>query len=198
MKKTSLTLSLLLILFAGGCSKEVTEGKLVERIGSDGERLAYEVNSSTPFTGTSIRVHRGEIDKRVTYKNGLKDGLLEEICSNGQIRKEAMYEKGERHGITKWLDCSTGAITSQIQYENGDEVFSVDYHPNCNNCISEKAYWEDNKKWIAKKYDREGNSIDVGIANCKGKLFQAHILGECENPDSIDLSEFDYLFDKKE
>ena len=84
MKKITLILSSALLMFAGGCSKEVTIDKLVERIGSDGERLAYEVNSSTPFTGTSIRIHRGEVDRRVTYKNGLKDGLLEEICRSGR------------------------------------------------------------------------------------------------------------------
>ena len=194
----TLTTILLTLLVLGGCSKEVTIDKLVERIGSDGERLAYEVNSSTPFTGTSIRIHRGEIDRRVTYKNGLKDGLLEEICRSGQISQKAMFQKGKRHGITKWLDCSTGAITSQNHYVNGDKDFFVDYHPNCNNCISEKGYWEGHQRWIVEKYDREGNPIEVKLQNCKDKGFTDCIVVNVEKTDSIDLSEFEYLFDNKE
>ena len=66
-------LPFLCLLILSSCTKEVPSERLVERNG-----IVYEVNSTTPFTGTSVYDGRleGTNSYRHDYKNGLLDGLL--------------------------------------------------------------------------------------------------------------------------
>ena len=94
MKKLSSILCLVLLV---SCTNEVTSERLVVRNG-----IVYEVNSTTPFTGTSV--HNSEewsLFLRYDYKDGLQDGLSESFYENGQILLRSYYRKGVEHGLTE-------------------------------------------------------------------------------------------------
>ncbi len=93
MKKL-LTLTCLLIL--ASCSTEVPEisdEQLVERQG-----IKYEVNSATPFTGSSVSYHaNGQIKKRVIWNNG-REGEVLQYYENGQLKERVNYKDGIQGG----------------------------------------------------------------------------------------------------
>ena len=80
MKRLLPVLSLLIII---SCSKEIQLDQLVERNG-----LSYEVNNEKPFTGSTLSYYSNDqLESRIEYKDGLKDGLSETFNKNGQIIK---------------------------------------------------------------------------------------------------------------
>ena len=106
--------SLLCILIIVSCSKEIDVSRLVERNG-----LSYEVNNEKPFTGITLSYHpNGQIESRIEYKNGLKDGLSEIIKENGQILKLANYEENLLHGLTEEFH-GNGQLKVKAIFKNG-------------------------------------------------------------------------------
>ena len=102
-----------MLVAIGGCSKEVVWDKLVERGG-----LVYEVNSQTPFTGSSVSYYdNGRLKEKENYKDGKADGLYETYYENGQQRYKWNYKDGKSDGFqytykrngelerkTRWVD----------------------------------------------------------------------------------------------
>tara|TARA_B100001093_G_C26711360_1_gene963562 strand:+ start:178 stop:477 length:300 start_codon:yes stop_codon:yes gene_type:complete len=83
---------LLLFVLLVSCSKEVPSevpsDKLVERQG-----LKYEINSTTPFSGSTVHYHdNGQLQLRCSYKDGKKDGLWEWYHDNGQLILARTYK----------------------------------------------------------------------------------------------------------
>ena len=98
-----LTTLLLTLLVLGGCSNEVPSDQLVERGG-----LIYEVNSQTPFTGSSVDYRgEGQLWHREKYIDGKLNGLSEEYHSNGQLQFKENYVDGKSNGAREYY------------YENG-------------------------------------------------------------------------------
>ena len=80
--------------------------KLVRR-----DRLMYEGDSETPFTGIavykrfSVAKNGGPKGKVVTYKDGKKDGKETNWYRNGQKRSEVTYKDGALDGLhTYWYE----------------------------------------------------------------------------------------------
>jgi len=87
MNKTLIILSL---IFLVSCSNEVPIDKLVERNG-----ITYEVNSNTPFTGSSVSYfENGELQYRRNFKDGKQDGLFEDFNENGNLTSTFTYRNG--------------------------------------------------------------------------------------------------------
>ena len=94
MKKLLPILSLLIII---SCSKEIQLDQLVERNG-----LSYEVNNEKPFTGSTLSYYSNDqLESRIEYKDGLKDGLSETFNKNGQIIKSENYKENVLNGLYK-------------------------------------------------------------------------------------------------
>ena len=110
--------------------KGIPKYKLVERQG-----LHYEVNSTTPFTGTTVDYHEnGQLWITSNYKDGKEDGLYEELHKNGQLRTRGNYKNGERDGFF------------EDYYENGQ--------------LWSRGYYKDGKEqpgWLM--FDRDGNPL---------------------------------------
>ena len=87
MNKTLIILSL---IFLVSCSNEVPIDKLVERNG-----ITYEVNSNTPFTGSSVSYfENGELQYRRNFKDGKHEGLWESFDEEGNLTKTEEYKDG--------------------------------------------------------------------------------------------------------
>ena len=97
MKKLSV---LLCIFLLSACApSEVPSDKLLERNG-----LKYEINSQTPFAGVAtVYYENGQLEKKVTYKDGVKNGPSEYYHENGQEKDGAphCYQNDEKVNISK-------------------------------------------------------------------------------------------------
>ena len=95
---------ILCLVLLVSCSNEVPSDKLVER----GD-ITYGVNSEKPFTGTSVEYYidtiiKDEFEervlwKRITYKDGMLDGLFESFHPNSQLEVRENYKLGVEHGL---------------------------------------------------------------------------------------------------
>ena len=88
-------LPVLFILIITSCSKEVPSDQLVVRDG-----IYYEVNSQTPFSGTSVKYYEnGQLGMRENYKDGKEEGIFEYYYENGQLNRKSTYKNGKEDGL---------------------------------------------------------------------------------------------------
>ena len=112
MKKLLTILCLVLLV---SCSPtpppEVPSDKLVERQG-----ITYKVNSTTPFTGTSVGYHEnGQLEFRSNYKDGKPEGLWKRFHENGQLEGRGNSKNGEPDGLWENFH-ENGQTTSEKNY----------------------------------------------------------------------------------
>jgi len=83
------------------------------------DEITYEVNSDTPFTGASLTYHaNGQVDKRVTFRDGKQDGLHELYRQNGELVYSEIFKDGKQF--------VEGAVALSALEPRGD-VFDVFY-----------------------------------------------------------------------
>ena len=110
--KHLLTIFCLVLLVS--CSKEVPSDKLVFRNG-----FIYEINSTVPFTGSSVDYHdNGQLSSKGNYKDGKRDGLVEGFHENGQLRYRRNFKDGELDGLFEWFH-KNGQLRFRGNYKNG-------------------------------------------------------------------------------
>ena len=96
--------------------KEVPSYKLVERRG-----IIYEVNSQTPFTGSSVGYYEnGELQSRENRKNGESNGLFEHFYDNGQLEIRGNLKNGLHDGLWEYFD-ENGDLTKTEEYKDGEQ-----------------------------------------------------------------------------
>ena len=135
MNKTLIVLSL--VLLASCAPNEVPFGNLVERQG-----VTYEINSQTPFTGTSVRYHdNGQLEFKRNWKDGKRVGLSEWYHENGQLKSKSNWKDGKRVGLSEWYHengqlwmkgnakdglvewyYENGGLKSKVCYKNGEKT----------------------------------------------------------------------------
>jgi antitoxin component YwqK of YwqJK toxin-antitoxin module len=106
-------LPILFILIITSCSKEIQLDQLVERNG-----LSYEVNNEEPFTGSTLSFHpNGQLESRIEYKNGLRDGLSETFNENGQILESENYKENILNGLYERFH-ENGQLRVKVIFKN--------------------------------------------------------------------------------
>ena len=134
MKKLLTILCLVLLV---SCSNEVPSDKLVER----GD-ITYEVNSTTPFTGSVVEYHdNGQLEMRGNYKDGKDDGLWESYYESGQLEMRGNYKDGEPDGLREF-HYDNGQLESRGNVKDGGFGFG-----------QEDGLWE--------YFDEEGNLTET-------------------------------------
>ena len=81
--------------------------------------IAYEVNSSTPFTGTVIKYFDKEkktIESEIEYRNGKLNGKMATFYENQQKQDENYYADGAPLKLQKWY--SNGQQKSLLTYKD--------------------------------------------------------------------------------
>jgi antitoxin component YwqK of YwqJK toxin-antitoxin module len=112
--KKLLIFPLTLFLFVS-CSEEFPEDRLVERNG-----MKYEVNSQTPFSGTSVNYYEdGQLNFRKNYKDGQRDVLTEWYYENGQLEMRGNYKDGDLDGSYESY-YEDGQLKEKKTYTNGE------------------------------------------------------------------------------
>ena len=112
MKK--LPILLCIFLLSACAPSEVPSDKLVERNG-----IKYEINSQIPFTGVSTEYHEnGQLDLKITYKDGVKDGLTENYHGNGQLYYKTIYKDGVKDGLSEGYH-ENGQLMKTFTHKDG-------------------------------------------------------------------------------
>jgi len=95
MKKLSYALLIFLVLVAAtGCTGK--KGK-----NSDAETVAVP---DTGFTGIKKYMSGQYVVSEVTFKNGVRDGLMKTFYHGGQLRTTFWYENGLKQDSARWYD----------------------------------------------------------------------------------------------
>ena len=111
MKKL-LTIFCLVLLVS--CSNEIPFDELVYRNG-----LYYEVNSTTPFTGSSVSYYEnGRLKSKRHFREGVYDGDWEWFYPNGQLSWRINFKDGEQDGLWEGFD-ENGNLTKTEEYKDG-------------------------------------------------------------------------------
>ena len=117
MKQLLTILSLVLLVSCSNEVNEVPSVRLVER-----NSITYEVNSETPFTGSSVVFYEnGQLRFRENYKDGKLDGLWEWFHENGQLKSRGNLIDGDLEGLYEIFD-EDGKLTKTETYKDGELV----------------------------------------------------------------------------
>ena len=116
MKLNHLNIVIASLLVIMSCSKEVPSNNLVERDG-----IKYEVNSQTPFSGTSLDLYtNGQYKEVLYYKKGKPHGQKERFYENGQLASTGNYIEGNEDGSWQTYH-ENGQLASTGNYIEGNE-----------------------------------------------------------------------------
>ena len=115
----------------------VSEGDLIER-----EGIFYKKFTVTPFTGNTVSFFKnGQLKQRVTYKGGIRNGLMESFDENGQLQLRGNYKDGEQDGL--WESYHTnGQLRSKGNVKNNKEQGLWEYFDEDGNLIKTEE-WKD-------------------------------------------------------
>ena len=113
MKKL-LTILCLVLLVSCSPPPEVPSNQLVERQG-----VTYEVDSTTPFTGISVRYYEGNyLEYRKNYKDGKEDGPYESYHENSELWMRGNFKDGKYDGLWEYFDDERN-LTKTENYKDG-------------------------------------------------------------------------------
>lgn len=136
------------------CTYEVHPTQLVERQGK-----FYEINSTTPFTGSSVMYYdNGQLYERRNYEDGKLEGLLEEYRQNGQLRMSNNYKNGKRVDGPEYTYHPSGKIFMSKDYKNG-KLHGLDLR------------WKESGRLFHRACYKNGERINKGsmisVSDCK-------------------------------
>jgi len=108
-------LPILFVLIITSCSKEVPSDQLVERDG-----VYYEVNSQTPFTGTTFsNWDNGQLKYKGKFIDGKHDGLHESFHESGQLWSTKKFIDGKEDGLHEDYH-ENGQLWMKSNYKDGN------------------------------------------------------------------------------
>lgn len=85
-------------------------------------RIFYEINSNTPFTGKCITTYpNGQLGMGGYLKNGLRDGEWIWFYENGNKKRYSVYKEGIKHGPTIYF-YKNGQKKSEIIFDNDRNI----------------------------------------------------------------------------
>ena len=106
-----------MLVAIGGCSNEISGDQLLYRDG-----LYYEVNSQTPFTGsTAWYWENGQLQNKANYRKGKRHGFNEWYYVNGQLESSGHWKDGKENGIYEHYD-ENGQLDMARLYKDGKQI----------------------------------------------------------------------------
>ena len=169
MNKILIILSLVLLT---ACYNEVLSKNLIERDG-----IKYEVNSQTPFTGSSVSSYEnGQLEAKENWKDGELDGLRETYYDNGQLMYKGAYKDGNKEGLWAWYH-QNGELWSKGNFKDGMFIGNLyeSYYDN-GQLMSKENYKDGKRDGLYESFQRNGqletkscyvNSGEVDISYCE-------------------------------
>ena len=87
--------------------------------------IVYAIGEKTPYTGIvkNYKIPEGNnvFEGKISFKNGIIDGVVELYYPNGKLQLEIPYKNGQVDGLVKRYD-ENGQVVEQATFKNGQEV----------------------------------------------------------------------------
>ena len=129
-----------------------TSSKLIEKNG-----LMYLSTQDMPYTGEYTEYYKNkQVKKRVTYKNGKRNGSSKKWFENGQIYTDGFFKDDKKEGVQKvWFE--NGQIKAELffkddKYGGVQKVWFKNGNP-----YFEKSFNNDIEKGIQRTWYENGN-----------------------------------------
>ena len=125
--------------------------------------IVYAIGEETPYTGIvkNYKIPEGNnvFEGKISFKNGIIDGVVELYYPNGKLAKIGTFKNGETNGIQK--DFYENGVLKEERFYKNDKLqgISKSYYPNGKLQI-EASFKEDKLDGISKEYDETGKIID--------------------------------------
>jgi hypothetical protein len=100
-----LSVTILLLLLIAGCNGKANSGK------NSKTSIEKSTVPDTGYTGIKQYMSGNTLVKEVTFKNGIREGVMKSFYISGRVRQSFWYENGLREDSAKWY------------YEDGIKVF---------------------------------------------------------------------------
>lgn len=133
-------------------------------------KLAYNGNSKTPFTGTFasvIGVHKHYTEE---YKNGKLNGNKIWYSENGIVGMIEPYKDGKKNGTQKTFYRINGKIRSKIDYVNGRVMGTAEWFDKSGNSMYKSDLTKGSGPWVT--------YWDNGKIKEKGQMLNGYPNGE--------------------
>jgi hypothetical protein len=122
MKTLTLCSLLILLIIVSGCSGK---GGAKKEAGNENDTVSVP---DTGYTGIKQYTSGPNLIKEVTFKNGVRQGLMKSFYLGGKVRQTFWYENGLREDSAKWY------------YETGEVFRSTPYVRDTANGIQKQYY----------------------------------------------------------
>jgi hypothetical protein len=114
MKNFSYFLFIGLFIFSlAGCGNNTSENKAAK---SQVDTLASIPD--TGFTGIRRYFSKEDLVKEVTFKNGIREGLMKTFYTDGKLRQTFMYRNGVREDTARWYQADGKTLFRETLYSN--------------------------------------------------------------------------------
>lgn len=142
-------------------------------------KLAYNQESSVPFTGVFIAVVGVHKHYSEEFKDGKLDGYKIWYSEAGRIGMKEPYSGGLKNGVQETYYRNTGNIRSRVTYSGGRISGPMSWYDEAGKIISEQNLSGGNGEWVA-YWDngviREKGRLSGGLPNGEWRYF--NIKGE--------------------
>ena len=161
MKKKLLAIFLLVssLVFSAERILSFEETFLDEKTGK-----VYAIGEETPFTGTvknyKIPEEDGVFDGKISFKNGIIDGIVELYYPNGKLAKIATFKDGETNGIEKTY-YENGQIKMEVLHKNGKKDGMGKLYSTKGILVGEFPFKNDMLDGLVKKYNGVTGKLEI-------------------------------------
>ena len=161
MKKILLAIFLLVSSLAFSAERILSfeETFLDEKTGK-----VHAKGEQTPYTGViknfKISGEDGVFEGKISFKDGVIDGLVELYYSNGKLAEMATFKNGEKNGIQKKY-YENGQIKMEVLHKNGKKDGIAKQYSNKGILIGEYPFKNDMVDGLVKKYNGVTGKLEI-------------------------------------
>ncbi len=141
MKQIPILLLLSFILVS--CGKTVDYDKEKEYFTNEGRGNNLVVYyKGSPYSGKVVYYYEnGQLESKLSYKEGKRDGVWEDYYENGQVRNKESYKDNKKDGVEEFY-YETGQLSSKGYWKNGGKDGVWEEYNEDGQIISKQSYKE--------------------------------------------------------
>lgn len=188
MKSTIQNMASIAVVLALSLLTQACSPKIDYRQKQSSSGLIYKLNDNEPFSGTVTNEPWGisvpeptHGSCNVEYKKGLKDGKMVCVALNGTKMLESEWEGGQKNGLEKVWEFTTGKLYSETHYKANRRHGLEEVRNPYLDVLIKRATWENDEATEIKQWDVTGKTLLVDLTWRDGKKSGFEKRGSSEN-----------------